>query len=232
MNAASVTKMHFSRTVSFLTPYLAAMGVWVLGYAIQVSLLLFGPIESKSQVRVTMGQGSGNLQAIFLALFVCGIGAVVSTYSFSRAFGVSRRSHLLGTLGYFAAAQVLFVGFVAVMVLLERTTSGWGVGLLVFDLGGDLAGFLLTYWLGSVLMLLMGAVSGAMWLRWGALGAWLIGIFYVGLISIYPTVEMLQPGLVKYWIDPARFPLLLAGSDIAFGLVFAFVVGRVSIRQR
>jgi hypothetical protein len=117
---------------------------------------------------------TGALAAIYLFFLIAGMLSISRSLPFAFALGVSRRSYYAGTVllaGALAAADGLAL---AVLQVIERATSGWGVRLHFFRVPYILPGPWYLTWLtsfvGLTLMYIYGMWYGLVYRRWNLTG--------------------------------------------------------------
>jgi len=113
-------------------------------------------------------------------LVYLGVQAVSTTFPFAMTLGASRRAFVAGT----ALANLIQSAYIALVMLallgIELATSHWFVGMYVLDVyvlgAGNPWQLLVSAFLGTFLMLTLGGVFGAVWVRFGSKGPTLLGL--------------------------------------------------------
>jgi hypothetical protein len=119
-------------------------------------------------------------------LVVVGVQAIGLTFSFALGFGATRRDFWLGTALMFALVAVLFAVVIATLVQLEIATSGWGLGVHMFDAlwygqQGWLVDFYTTFAL-QCLVLFIGASVTTVYMRWRMRGMLILAFSAVAVL--------------------------------------------------
>ncbi len=116
--------------------YLA--GPWAV-LAINFALYLAGAASAKPP---PPGQfyGSGAVFAIYICLAVVGMVAMLRSLPFALSLGVSRRAYYAGTVLLGVGLAAVYGLVLAVLAVIERATTGWGVHLDFFQVSYILAG--------------------------------------------------------------------------------------------
>jgi hypothetical protein len=150
---------------------------WVV-LAVNFGLYLAGAAAAKPP---PPGQfyGSGAVFAIYGTFAILGLVGMLRSLPFALSLGVSRRAFYCGTallaLGLAAAYGLML----AVLAVIERATTGWGVHLDFFQVSYILAGPWYLTWLTSFVGLAVLFVYGMWWAlvyyRWDLAGVLVFG---------------------------------------------------------
>lgn len=168
----SVARMHLVNRQTFIwVPLL------VLGGSTLVSLAIFVALPS--------GGGpmySGSSQAPLWYFFAIGMTTLTTTFPFSQAMSVSRRTFFLGTTLIVAVVSAIMATIYSVMALIERATDGYGFEGYIFDIPWIMADGIWKGWIlifiGTLLFFSIGFFFTVIWKRFGAV--MLVGLL-VGL---------------------------------------------------
>jgi hypothetical protein len=145
----------------------------ILGAAWAVTMVIGVIILGAGAPRAEMTEGMRYSWAVLSPqwyLVVVGVQAVGLTFSFALGFGATRRDFWLGTAIMFAIVSTLNGIAIATLVLLEKATDGWGIGIAMFDSlwygqNGWLVDFYTTLAL-QLLVLFIGAAVTTVYMRW------------------------------------------------------------------
>jgi hypothetical protein len=142
------------------------------------------------------GYYTGALACIYIFSFIYGLQSVVRSLPFGLALGLSRRSYYLGTAFLAVILAAVYGLALALLQIVERLTSGWGVGMHFFRVPWILGGPWYLTWLTSFVVLALTFVYG-MWFglvyrRWSLIGV-------VTFIAAQMVV-MLAAVLVVTWV--------------------------------
>ncbi|THG33972.1 hypothetical protein E6C70_11135 [Glaciibacter flavus] len=118
-------------------------------------------------------------------LAVVGVQVVGLTFSFALGFGATRRDFWLGSSLVFVLASAAFAVLIATLVQVEIATSGWGLGVHMFDAlwyGSDWwLDFYTTFAL-QCLVLFIGASVTTVYMRWRIRGIVIIAFAAIALV--------------------------------------------------
>jgi hypothetical protein len=201
---------------SLAVPWLVVLS----SFAVNVAIWGFGHLRS------TAGASTGGLSALYIAVTIFLVQAVVQLFPFAMSLGLSRHTFYAGTA---LVALVQAVGYGVVLTALtaiENATGGWGVGLHFFAPYGldrlNVVQQFLIY--GSILLAcaFLGIAIGAVTKRWGAFGLWTLGI---GALLVFGGAAVLVTGLHS-WSDVGDW--LVARSALTLALAFAGAVALLS----
>ncbi len=155
--------------------YLAAP--WFV-LAINFALYLAGAASAKPP---PPGQfyGSGGVFAIYLCLAVVGLAGMFRSLPFALSLGVSRRAYYAGTVLLAVGLAAVYGLVLAVLAVIERATTGWGVHLNFFQVSYILAGPWYLTWLtsfvGLAVLFVYGMWFGLVYWRWNLAGLLVFG---------------------------------------------------------
>lgn len=167
-------------------------------------------------------------------LVYLGVQSVATTFPFALALGLTRRSFVAGT-ALTNLVQALYIGVVTLALLgLELLTDHWFFGLYVLDIymlgAGDPLQLFLTFFIGTFVLLSIGGVFGAVWVRFGGKGPTVLGLV-LGL-GIAITVLILVPymGEIFAAFTPLRLGYVGIGIAVIALLGTWFCMRRTSVR--
>lgn len=195
-------------TFTFLPP-LVILGVvvvimWLIAFAIQRA-----GADPASQTYINgMQNNTGLLSAFGGFLVYYGVQAVATTFPIALVLGNTRRAFAFGT----AIANAVYSAYVAVLLLLvhaiERATNHFGIGAYITDVAllgkGEPLKLLGSAFLGSMLLLTVGGLFAALWVRFGAKGAVALGLTVALAVAL--ALVWVAPNLatVAAWVTAPR----------------------------
>jgi len=126
-------------------------------------------------------------------LIVVGVQAVSYTFPFALGFGATRRDYWLGTSAMFVIVSVMYAAAIATLLLVERATSGWGIGAGMFDalwyVGADWGTAFYTTFALQLLVLFIGAGVTTVYMRWRMRG--MLTVLFGGVALILAIIAVL-----------------------------------------
>ncbi|MFN3708828.1 hypothetical protein [Microcella sp.] len=175
-----------------------------VGISIVVEQAVQSASEAGGEADVTIAI-NGGVAFLFIYMLIIAVQAVNTSFSIALGWGATRRDFALGTLAFFALMSLSYGLLVAVMVVIERATNGWGRGLQFFgdpSLGLDEFGpaFLFSFLLLLLFMSIGGAVA-AVYVRWRATGMY---IFWAAL-AVAAVGAAALIGYTDNWGTVGRF---------------------------
>ncbi|BDT86124.1 ABC transporter permease [Nocardia cyriacigeorgica] len=210
--AMSVSRLH---TVAW--PVLIAWPLGILLVAFLIPWVIFWLVDAE-EANVT-----GSVSAAFGIVLAFYLGAMTQTFPFALGMSVTRRDYFAATL-LVAAAQILGTGVLLWgLGLIEESTDGWGVNMVMFDVPGQFTGNLLIQ-LGTYLAILAliagaGLLTGALYQRWRVSGVYtfLVALLLVfGLAAIVITWQSWWPEVGHWFADTPRVvPMVLLPGVLA-----------------
>jgi hypothetical protein len=161
------------------------LGGWILYLAAPwvVLALNFAPYLAGAAVAKPPppGQfyGSGAVFAIYIWFAIPGVVGMLRSLPFALSLGVSRRAYYAGTALLGVGLAAVYGLVLAVLAVIERATTGWGVHLDFFQVSYILAGPWYLTWLTSFVGLAVLFVYGMWWglvyWRWDVAGLLVFG---------------------------------------------------------
>ncbi len=145
---------------------------WVV-LAINFALYLAGAASAKPP---PPGQfyGSGAVFAIYICFAIPGLVGMLRSLPFALFLGVSRRAYYAGTALLGVGLAAVYGLVLAVLQVIERATTGWGVHLQFFQVAYILAGPWYLTWLtsfvGLAVLFVYGMWFGLVYWRWDLAG--------------------------------------------------------------
>jgi hypothetical protein len=123
--------------------------------------------------------GSGAVFAIYICFAIPGVVGMLRSLPFALSLGVSRRAYYAGTALLGVGLAAVYGLALAVLAVIERATTGWGVRLDFFQVSYILAGPWYLTWLTSFVGLAVLFVYGMWWglvyWRWDVAGLLVFG---------------------------------------------------------
>ncbi len=181
-------------------------------------------------VTVTVSQGGGSVEtdangSILWSLlgFMVAVGVQVVSVAFplSLALGSTRRTFTVGVLLTAALEAALLTASALVLLGLELLTGGWFVGSHVLGdrtLGGGNALVLAAVmFLATLSAVVAGAVFGAAWVRFGALGPLVLGVALaaaavLALLLLAPSLGALWDAFEPWWLAVAALVVVVVST--------------------
>jgi len=137
---------------------------------------------------------SGSAGFIFVYMLIVAIQSMNQTFSFALGLSATRRDYYFGSaLTFVGVAAMYTVGFV-VFGALERATNGWGLGGSMFTqiwLGNTWYEQAFCTFVALLFFLFVGAVSGAIFVRYRAFGVtlfWCVVALALVAVAVLLTV--------------------------------------------
>lgn len=165
--------------------------------------------------------GRGNIGlyiAVYISAFTAYIQAMTQAFGFALGLGITRR-HYTGAVALLILAESLLTGVVLTALLLaERATGGWGIGLRAFDVAAVEAGGPVVQVLALAgpfaALAVLGALVGAVFKRWGQVGVWTLSIgtgalaaLVVLLVTWLQAWPAVNGAVSAAWSGPAAWVL-------------------------
>lgn len=166
----NVTRLHFVNRWNLI--YLPWM---ILGFIFLINYLIWWIVAAANGKEVQFGMSNGTQYSgatfyIFVYMLVIAIQAITLTFSFALSLSVTRRDYYLGTSLTFALLCLMYGGGMTLLSFIEDATGGWGLGGHMFHsvYVGDGAWWsrLFVYSVGLAFFIFLGALYGAMYMRW------------------------------------------------------------------
>ena len=144
---------------------------------------------------------SGASFYIFVYMMVVAIQSINITFRFALGFGVTRRDYWLGSAATWVILAAMFSIGITILGLIERATDGWGLGGRMFSpvyYGEEWWQRLLVVFIALLFLLFFGALIGAIYVRWKALG---VIVFFAALVvlGIALVAVAIQPGVSAWY---------------------------------
>ena len=165
---------------------------------------------------------SGASFYIFIYMMVVAIQSLNITFRFALGFGVTRRDYWLGSAVTWVIVAAMFSIGITILGLIERATDGWGLGGRMFApvyYGEEWWQRLLVVFIALLFFLFFGALLGAIYVRWKALG---IIVFFAALavLGIAAIAVFLQPATAVWYGQMS----LVFGPPTALGIAVWLLV--------
>lgn len=229
----NVFRLHLvNRSVYIGIPWL------IIGGALLVSLII--TLLMRYATGETEFPGMAYSWAVVSPLWymvAAGVLAISSTFPFALGFSITRRDFYLGTALLFVVVSVANALALATLVELEQATGGWWLGTIMFSalwFGGqswivNVLGFLVI----QLVILFVGAVFAAVYMRWRVLGSVLLWFAVAAVILGGTTIIVLTgswPQVVSWLTTQSAASLLgwLAVPAVIAAFAGYFVVRRAT----
>lgn len=218
--------------VHTVAPALFLIMPWaIMASGFVINILIWGLADLSEQP----GSGTGGLASLYITLAIVYMQSVTYLLPFTVGLSLTRRTFYLGT-ALFAAAQSLVYGVVLYgLVLIERGTDGWGVGLSFFQgywSVGNPVLQVLVFAVPLFVLALLGMAVGVVYKRFGSAGLYALTIGVILLLGgLFALVTWQQAwSSVGGWFSDQSLVGLFAGWPLLLGVLFA-VAGYVGIRR-
>lgn len=203
-------RLHLIGWQSVITPYLVMLSALVL------NLLIFGLLRARG-VGPDEAPFTGGLLSLYITVAIVFVQAVNGRLSFALGLSLTRRSYLLGT-GLFALGLALASAVALYLLrLVEEASGGWWMDLQFFAIGGWDTGDPVTQILGyaapMVALSAIGALAGAIYARWGAIGTYVAIVLEAVVLGAFVVVVTYAEAwtAVGQWFVDQPMAALLAG---------------------
>lgn len=196
----------------------------VLASALAVSLMVFAALQASNPETST--PFTGGLASIYITVAIGFATVMNKNFLFATGLGLTRRGYLLGT-GLFAL--VLAVGSALALYALlgiEKATDGWGLDLAFFGVADLVSGNPFTtvpsYAVPLLASMTLGALYGAINLRWGMIGVYASGVLALlagGLFLVAVTYAGAWDSIGAFFTNTSPTALLAGYPLIAVVLL-------------
>ena len=171
--ALRVTRLTLvNRATVYWVPAICMLGILALNVAIWAIILASVPGGSLE------GTYTGASFWIFVFLFVVAVQVMTATFPLALAFSTTRRDFVTGTALSNVYLSAVYAVAYGILAALEDATNGWWVGghVLTSPYWGDGPWErLLVVFFGFLFCAFVGNLSGAVFMRWKAIGLYLAG---------------------------------------------------------
>lgn len=216
-----------------VAPWLLLLPWAIMASSLAINIFLWGVADIAEK---TGGQGgTGGLASLYLTLCVVYIQTVSSLLPFAMGLSLTRRTFYVGK-SLFGAVQSLTYGVLLyVLLLIERGTGGWGVGLQFFRGFWVVDNPVLQVLIFAVPMLVLaflGMAVGAVYKRFGSVGLYALTIGAIlgfGGLGVLITWQDSWAAVGAWFTDQSPVGLL-AGWPLLLGLLLA-AGGYVGVRK-
>lgn len=191
--------------------------------AVDFALYLAGTASAKPPAP---GQfyGSGAVFAIYICFAFPGVVGMIRSLPFALSLGVSRRVYYAGTALLGVGLAAVYGLVLAVLTVIERATTGWGVHLHFFQVSYILAGPWYLTWLtsfvGLAVLFVYAMWFGVVYWRWNLAG---LLIFLAAQILI-GAAGALAATRTDAWPAIGRFFTTLGAAGLTGALAALAVV--------
>ena len=231
----SVVRMHLSRLFnSVAMPVILSVGV-VAAMVLVVFAVNAAGVDTRSEAFADGMSTNGGITFTLLGFLIAlGVQSATPCFAFATSLGVTRRHYVAGTAVYFVIQSLLVTALLSVLLVLEKVTDHWFIGVRALDVvilgSGDWGRFLVIVSLGVLMCLSLGALFGASWLRFGTRGPLIIAavvvlVLAVGMFIAIPRFAEIMAALT-FAVVPVAF---LAVTALALLGAAAFL-NRASVR--
>jgi len=175
-----VVRLHY---VNWPTSILLPWGILILIFLVNLTIwyLIAYATGDSSGMEGTQYTGSIFYLLVYQAVFA--IQLMNATFAYGMGMSSTRRDYYLGTALTFGIHAAMFAVGVVLLSYLEQWTGGWGVGGHMFQTiyfgTGPLWQRLFTFFFAVLGVLFVGAIFGAVFVRWRALGLYALGAAWV-----------------------------------------------------
>jgi hypothetical protein len=200
-----------------------------LAFVFMVNLVIFAAVPAGAN------HDTGALASIYIFSFIYGLLSVVRSLPFGLALGLSRRSYYFGTAFLAVTLAAVYGLALALLQIVERLTSGWGVSMHFFRVPWILGGPWYLTWLTSFVVLALTFVYG-MWFglvyrRWSLIGVvTFIAAQMVGMLAAVLVVTWVRawPNIGHFFTDLSAAGLTGVLAAVALAL---FAGGSATMRR-
>lgn len=229
---ATVMRVHVANPwPTLITPWLVFLAVFGFNYAIWLTVTTAA--GGRDQLDPDAFNSNGGSSWIYIYMLVVAIQAMNLTFAFVLGLGVTRRDYYLGTAVYFTGVAVMFSAGMTAFAQIESATNGWGLDARFFApwVLGDLSWWrlFLVHLLLEAFFLFVGAMAGAMWVRWRVYGLYA----FLGGLALLVVAVMVVASRLDAWGAVGRFftdnsalvvvgwtlPLTLAAASAGFAIM-------------
>lgn len=150
--------------------------VWPVGILAVIAVITWAVLAS-ADGGAEIDTGGATFVFFFgMVLFAQGIAQFLP---FTMGMGVTRREFFLSTIGVAVVHALIYGVGLSLLSVIERSTDGFGVGMIMFSLAHPLAGNTaveLAFFVAATgLCNIVGMLFGAIYLRWRVTGMWAFG---------------------------------------------------------
>lgn len=222
-----VVKLHFVNATGVVwMPLMIFAAIFLVNWALWLLITLSAGSEGLE--RGTSWSGASSF--IFVYMLVVAVQAMNLTFSFALGLGSTRRDYALGTGVAFLGLAAVWAVILGVMAWLEELTNGWWLGGRMFAAiyFGDDGSLARTWYVFLIFLFFMalGAVAGALWLRWKQWGLLTFGVsmaaVIIGALAII-GLNQAWPQVGEFFMRvgwAGGYPLLLIPTVIASVIAF------------
>lgn len=226
-----IVRLHYAnRLNSVIAPLNIALLIFLVFWIVQ-ALVVYATGQN-------VQSGQGNVPGLIYFLpyqIVFAVQATNLTFAYALGLSSTRRDFSLGTWLMFLIQSAGFSLIFTAMSYLEEWTTGWGVHAQIFHTPlygtGGLGLRLLTYFSFVVFMQCVGSVFGAVFVRWHAVGLYVLGgamvLVLLGSIALITFNQWwMSVGAWFVAVGPAGFAAWLLLPAALFA-----VIGHLALRR-
>jgi hypothetical protein len=151
------------------------------------------------------GGFTGGVLALYITVLVVFVQSVTQLLPFAMGISISRRTFYLGTALVVVAQSLLYGLAIAVLVVIENATDGWGAGMSYWAPGpfevDDVFLQILASGVPMMAFAFAGVGIGIVQKRWGQAGTW--GLIVVSMVFFGGLAILIS--LLGAWDDLARW---------------------------
>jgi hypothetical protein len=199
-----IVRLHcVNPSVFFGIPWIILGGAWAV--MMIVGLIITGAGGPADDMQEGMRYSWAVLSPQWY-LVVVGVQAIGLTFSFALGFGTTRRDFWIGTSIMFGIVSLLNAIAIATLVLIEKATDGWGIGIAMFDSlwygqQGWLTDFYTTLAL-QLLVLFIGASVTTVYMRWRIRGTMIVLFSAIALLLAFIAIATFSgswPAVIEWF---------------------------------
>ncbi|WP_062517816.1 hypothetical protein [Demequina gelatinilytica] len=176
---ASVMRIHVANPwPTAILPWLVLLGVHGITWSIWALIAHY----AGDSLEPDAFRYAGGVSWLVVYMMVIAIQAMNAGFRFALGYSTTRRDYYAGTVAFFAAMAVVYALGLGVLAMVERATDGWGLDgsfyapAYLYDEPFAVIAF--HYLALYLLFTAMGALIGALFVRWRAAGLYL---YFAGL---------------------------------------------------
>lgn len=220
--ALAVTKLHLNlRRMTFVVPLSITALVALISVLISFLFWRGGSIPGSTEWIAGSRANPGLVYAFsgFMGWF--GVSTVSTRFPFALSLGSTRKGFTFGTLLWQVVISLYVTAVFAVLMLIEVATGHWFSNFYIFDnyfLGaGNLGQLVLNVFLGMMVVLSVGGVFAASWVRFATRGPQLLSgglavVLLVALLVILPSVSSILAAFQLWWLGVAALVTIAISS--------------------
>ncbi len=192
----NVVRIHVANPIpTLVVPWLIFAAVFALNLAIWIAIA--SAAGGRDQLDPDAFANNGAISWIYVFLMVAATQAMSLTFAFALGLGLTRRDYFVGTALYLSGLAVFYATGMTVLAAIESATDGWGLEGYVFAplFMKDLSTIqqFAVHVLIALFFFATGLFTGALWVRWRAMGLYFFfGVLAFGIASLIIVVSLLD----------------------------------------